>query len=254
MTNATLLKRAISSDGSLLQPSKPITAVDSSFLEDNLNPNGYLYGTHGLDLSWIFVSFQLHDAFPVTLRDFWPPLYATGYVNDSNKASTQLVYRDFGSSSECIEGEDAIASGCVTFVTLEEDSDNLSPIFEAPQSSFDFPGSDFSPNVVTVWKECPEGSGTFFLGELNKYVALSPKRFRSIDCSEEGVLTTIRGSLHEVVEITLLIAQDENTWFKVVKEKVTISNPEGLEQFRYGTKEVNQHYSGATANENTADA
>ena len=57
-----------------------------------------------------------------------------------------------------------------------------------------------------------------------------------------------------MVEITLLIPQDDNTWYKVVKEKIAISNPKGLEQFRFGTKYLEQHYSGDSLIENTADA
>ncbi len=254
MTNVTLVKRIISNDGSLLQPSKPITAVDSSFLEEDIAPNGFVYGTHGLDLSWIFVSFQLRDPFPVTLRDFWPPLQATDTGNNDTVGNPRLALRTFGSSQECIDGEDAVASGCVTLVTLEKDSSDLSPVFEAPQSSFDSPGSDLSPNVVTVWNECPEGSGFFFLGELNKYVALSPKRFQSVECTEEGVLATVRGSLNEVIELTLLIQEEGDTFYKVVKEKITISDSEGLEQFHYRTNSVVQHSSGHAANESSADA
>ena len=230
MTNATLLKRIISGDGSLLQPSKPITAIDSSFLEVS-KPDGFIYGTHGLDLSWIFVSFQLRDSFPVTSKDFWPPI---SFTNDSS-ADTYLVYRSFDSSRECVDGANAVSSGCVTLVFLQADSDgnnDPTPVFMAPTSSFDSPGSDLSPSIITVWQKCP-GSGIFFLGELDKYVALSPKRFRSLDCSKDGLSVTLLGSVGEVVEITLLNPQSD--WYEVVKQNITISDPKGLFRFEYQT-------------------
>ena len=157
MTNATLLQRIISNDGSLLQPSKPITAVDSSFLETKDKPDGFVYGTHGLDSSWIFVSFQLKNPFPVSKRDFWPPMKSFEATENSNP-TIRLVYRTFGTSNECVDGEDAIASGCVMLVSLQDDLDDTTPIFVAPKSTFEFPGSDLKPNVVTVWKECPDGN------------------------------------------------------------------------------------------------
>jgi hypothetical protein len=257
MTNATLLQRIIAKDGSLLQPSKPITAVDSSFLEENSKPHGYIYGTHGLDLSWIFVCFQLEDPFPVTLSDFWPPLATEPAATSAAAATTtRLVHRSFASNPECINGADAVSSGCVTLVSLlkeeiEEKRGGLPPIFVAPRSTYESPGSDLSPSLVTVWKECPR-SGIFFLGELNKYVSLSPKRFRTLDCSEEGVVsTTVLGSMGEVIEITLLVPH--STWYEVVKENITISDPVGLVRVDYRTND-SLHRSGNAASETTADA
>ena len=256
MTHATLLQRIISEDGSLLQPSKPITAVDSSFLEEDSKPHGYLYGTHGLDLSWIFVSFQLKDPFPVTRRDFWPPLATEPAATATAATTTRLVHRSFASNPECLDGANAVSSGCVTLVSLsreeiEEKTGGLPPIFVAPRSTYGSPGSDLSPSVVTVWKECL-GSGVLFLGELDKYVSLSPKRFRTLDCNEEGVVSaTVLGSMGEVIEVTLLVPH--STWYEVVKENITVSDPVGLVRFDYRTNDSLRH-SGIVASETTADA
>lgn len=244
MTNATLLQRIISSDGSLLQPSKPITTVDSGFLETRFKPDGYVYGTHGLEMSWIFVSFQLQNPFPVTKRDFWPPLKALE-VSENTGTNMTLVYRTFGSSNECVDGKDAIASGCVRLVSMKDDLNDTNPVFVAPKSTFDFPGSDLKPNVVTVWKECPGSKGIFFLGELSKYVAVSSKRFRSLECSELGVSATIVGGVNEVIEITLLVPQereDGNIRYMVVKDKIAVSNPQGLVQFDYNLNNADRQY------------
>ena len=235
MTNATLLQRIISKDGSLLQPSKPITAVDSSFLDDS-KPDGFLYGTHGLGISWIFVSFQLRTPFPVTLRDFWPP--PNRAPADASDTTIRFVHRTFASSPKCLDGADAISSGCVTLVSFPRDEANnrgeyaLPPIFVAPPSSFAFPGSDLSPSVTTVWQECTQ-TGIFFLGELDKYVALSPKRFQSLVCTEQGVSATIQGSTSEVVEVTILIPHA--MWYEVVQENITVSDPATLAHFEYRT-------------------
>ena len=225
MTNATLLQRVISKDGYLLQPSKPITAVDSSFL-DNSQLDGYLYGTYSLGPSWIFVSFQIRNPFTVTLRDFWPTVKV-----EQSLTSLMLAYRTFASSSDCLDGADAIQSGCVTMVAIKDDvsTNSSGSIFVVPSSSFESPGSDLSPTVVTVFQECPH-NGVFFLGELNKYVALSPRRFKSLTCTKEGISVMIQGSKDEIVELTFLLPRtiDTKIWYEVWQEKVNISEKDAL--------------------------
>jgi hypothetical protein len=217
MTNATLIRRVIANDGTLLQPAKPITAVDSTFLEKS--PHGYLYGTYGMGPSWIFVSFQLQDAFPVTLRDFWPNL-------PISPLQTLLAYRTF-SDSLCRPGEDAVASGCVTMIPVDSCNDHDKTIFMAPPASFVLPGSDLAPNVVTVWQSCPE-SGVFFMGELDKYVTLSPRRFQRLHCTKDGLsVVVVRGEVGEVIEVTYLVPQTRNSeeiWYKVLKKRVELSS------------------------------
>jgi len=236
MTNVTLLHRIISKDGSLLQPSKPITAVDSSFLDDS-KLDGYVYGTHGLGPSWIFVSFQLHDPFPVTLRDFWPRLKTEPTLTSSSVS--RLVYRTFASSPDCLDGANALETGCVTMVSIKnteeekakERLNDSATVFIAPTSSFESPGSHLSPNVITVWQECPQ-SGVFFLGELEKYVALSSKRFKSLTCTKHGVSALIQGSEGEVVELTILVPSPTKS-YRVTKEKFTIANNQTFVRFDF---------------------
>jgi hypothetical protein len=43
----------------------------------------------------------------------------------------------------------------------------------------------FKPTITTVWERCSE-SGWFFLGELNKYVSISPVRFQTVSCDDLG--------------------------------------------------------------------
>jgi hypothetical protein len=219
MTNATLIRRVIANDGTLLQPSKPITAVDSTFLQKK-SPNGYLYGTYAMGPSWIFVSFQLQDTFPVTLRDFWPGLRIVP------SRTLLLAYRTFLGST-CRPGEDAVGSGCVTIVPVSSSDYHDKTIFIAPPASFLSHGSDLAPNVVTVWQSCPE-SGVFFMGELDKYVALSPRRFQTLNCTEDGVsVVVVHGEVDEEIEVTYLVPQKRNseeTWYKILKKRVELSS------------------------------
>jgi hypothetical protein len=222
LTDKVLVDRMIAKDGTLLQPSKPITAIDSSFLY-HPKPKGYLYGTHGLGNSWIFVSFQLKEQFFVGLRDFFPRVN----VEESTLTSRShlLAYRFFDSDSQCIAGKDAIKSGCVNMTSLEYTNHNQT-VFVAPASKFESPGSDLAPHLVTVWKGCPE-SGVFLLGELEKYVALSLKRFMSVICTPKGVTSSLRGTLGETIRLTFLLPQIDhltgNVWYEVQTKEIILN-------------------------------
>jgi hypothetical protein len=215
-TNKTLVERIIAKDGTLLQPSKPITAVDSNFLI-HPSPNGFLYGTYGVGNSWIFVSFQLEEPFSVTLRDFFPRVQM--------ESDPVLAYRTFSTSMNCRPGRDAIKSGCVNMVAIGDPSQDET-IFVAQRSTFESPGSDLAPNVVTVWQGCAK-SGVFLLGELDKYVALSPKRFESVVCTQKGVMSVIRGTTGETIRLTFLIPQRNrytgNTWYEVETKEIILT-------------------------------
>ena len=69
-----------------------------------------------------------------------------------------------------------------------------------PPSSFESPGSDFSPNIVTVFQRCPQ-SGVFFLGELDKYVPLSPKRFMYVTWRTSDSISCLSCELYKEEDI-----------------------------------------------------
>lgn len=230
MTNSTLLSRAITTDGTLLQPMKPVTAVDSTFLLDS-KLKGYLYGTYGRGKSWIFVSFQLHEAYGVTLRDFWPRVPMNELLPDGRYPS--LAYRAFSDPVTCRDGEDAIKSACIAFVTPTDDTDIVVAV---PKADFSSPGTGFAPHILTVWQRCEE-SGWFFLGELDKYVTLSPRRFLTITCTQFGVSASIRGSLGEAITLTLLRPRRHisgETWYEVVQHETIIDEIDGMLLFEIG--------------------
>ena len=228
MTNATLLKRAIASDGTLLKPAKAITAVDSSFLDRSLSGlDGYMYGTVGYHgRSWHFVSFKMKQSFTVRIRDFWPPIDASTIGG----GKTVLVYRLFHQSCLCQHGSDAVASDCVKLFALDATADSSTRVFVAPSSSFEnvTGGTDFSPTIATVWQGCCPKNNWILLGELDKYVPLSPARFTSVVCTSEGVAMELKGSSGEVVVLTALQpvnsmdSRDLEPDMKVIVRKVII--------------------------------
>ena len=208
-TNATLLKRIIRQDGVLLKPSKPVTAVDSTFLSEGhprlVSPlsqaggdGGYVYGTAGFGQSWYFVSFLLPSVYTVTLRDFWPN------VPLNNNQPNVLAYRQFDAGVSCQNGTNAESSGCVQFAKHLSRHDRSAEVLEVPSAGTASTGQRlYSPAVTSVWQPCTQG-GWILLGELDKYVTLSPQRFDKVECTESGLSVAMTGVPGEAVELTAL--------------------------------------------------
>lgn len=220
MTNINLLKRAIAADGTLLKPTKAITAVDSTFIKTTaggrLEKKGdYIYGTAGIGMSWIFVSFKMEENYSVYLSDFWPP---------PNTFPALFVHRTFDEGEGCIHDNDAISSGCIQLISIPR-NDQMQQVFEAPKTGKNShtspPGADFEPVVTSVWQSCPY-SGWFFLGELSKYVPLSPARFRTITCLHAGVSATLIGSIGEVINVTALKPRNDYIYFSNFTKKIDL--------------------------------
>lgn len=210
-TNATLLKRIMMKDGTLLKPSKPVTAIDSTFLTASQpilaggssgQGGGYVYGTACVGNAWTFVSFLLQQQYEVKVRDFYP-LPQKGNIQKDNETYT-FAYRQFGDGSECQEGQDAVSSGCIRLATVSDSPQ--AGVFIAPEALFDTttPGQrTYTPTITAVWQPC-ERSRWILLGELSKYVPISPVRFKHVRCTESGVLVGAVGSPGEVVTVTAL--------------------------------------------------
>jgi hypothetical protein len=195
-TNVTLIKRAITEDGTLLKPSKPISLVDSGLAATSVGngneaalpgPSGEIYSTYsaatpptklGLKAAtaYYFVSFKMTAEFGVSKRDFYPALSA---------AKLTLVFREFSEGEGCVNG--SAAHTCVA--TASSDAPNQ--IFTAPKSDLSnvTGGTDFAPAVTTVWPVCANGCA--LLGDLSKYVALSAQRFSRVECTATGVAATV---------------------------------------------------------------
>lgn len=219
-SNSTLLKRAIRTDGVLLKPSKAITAVDTAFLTSKGRVGGYLYGTAGIGPSWIFVSFQTAIRRDVTVQDFWPPL-------PQLRPAFLAIRQNF--KGPCVHNTSAV--NCVDdLVRIQYKKDkamHTSKVFSLPPKNED--SSLFAPTLSYAWKNC-KSSHWFLLGELSKYVPLSPARFQSLSCTQTGVSAIIIGDVGEEVELTALRPQQrpstislvDSSNYEVVIQKVTI--------------------------------
>ena len=197
-TNAFLAKKTIAQDGTLLKPSKPLTSVDSALAAamgdrvltqaPHAGPPGHVYSTYtgaSIDAvtAWYFVSFKMTDTYGLVGSDFYP----------TQPAGTKFVYRAFDNGAGCTNGRPANA--CVT------PGGSTGPVFTAPKSDMTnvTGGTDYKPVVTTVWPLC--SSGAVFLGELSKYVAVSPQRFSDVACTGTGVTSKVHGTPGEGVVV-----------------------------------------------------
>jgi hypothetical protein len=173
LSNATLLQRTIAKDGTLLQPSKPITAIDSTFRATGA-PRGEVYSTFSAVRAqkcdaWYFASFQMKSEHALRVDDFYPPL-------DPRKRV--IAYRRFDSGAGCVDGEDAVASGCVSLVPIANFT-GAAPVLRVPASDYAnaTAGTDLAPTLTTVWQPCGgvDSGGYILLGELSKYGDRTPE-------------------------------------------------------------------------------
>ena len=185
-SNTTLLRRAVSRDGTLLKPGRAVTAIDATFTD--APPDGEVYAASSPGPAWYFISFKLKSAFRVDKQQLYP----------QPSANAQLVTRRFRPEEPCKNGADAVASGCVEPV-------QGAALFTAPAAdrSNVTGGTDYVPTLTTVWETCTEGGWTL-LGEIEKYVALSPARFSNIKCTAKGVSAKVAGASGERVQVTAL--------------------------------------------------
>eukprot|EP00966_Prymnesium_polylepis_P080391 1862287-Prymnesium_polylepis.1 len=193
-TNATLVRRMIRSDGTLLKPARPVVAVDST-LAANASPPGQVMATHapsdGDARVHLFLSFMLEAPWPVPASQLYPP------IPDSQLPRTFAIrsFDDSGAVS-CEHGADAIAGGCVdALVSVHSPHDHL---FVAPRSDHSnvTGGTNYRPSLTAAWPVCPT-SGWVLLGELDKYVPVSAQRFAKAACTSTGVSAAVCGAAGE---------------------------------------------------------
>ena len=159
-------------------------------------PPGYVYTTYvsgsadgngGVPLAWQFVSFKMTAAWAVPAADFYPPL----------PPGTKVVHRRYH-APPCVNGSSATSCGVAK-------GGGASAVLELPPSdqSNVTGGTDFAPAIASVWPVCAE-SGWILMGELDKYVPLSPDRFATAGCTATGVKATVVGSAGGAVAVTMI--------------------------------------------------
>ena len=186
LTNVSLVNRTCRSDGVILKPSKTVTAIDSTFVPSYTSPKPYLgflpltadgdctakrpcspsvYQTHS-DVSghiWHQLIAMHLGPFRPTASDFYPAL-----------GSRPFVVRESRWTS-CSNHSLAYAAGCV----LKADLGSLGPLPDISTGAH-----RLDSNGAVAWKlftlSPMLANGWVLLGELDKFVPVSPMRFSAV--------------------------------------------------------------------------
>jgi hypothetical protein len=180
-TDATLILRTCDAGGNLLQPSRPITAGDSTHAPAGA-PAGYALATHtavaGRVAAWIVVGHQLTAPYGLKPLDLWPRPAAGALVGVA--AARALRSCGGGTGAACGVQKAAVAA------------DGATPLFTLPAVP---QGVDpFTPDIRVVAPLCApagdaSGAGLAFFGEPQKIAAVSTRRFPALACSDAGALS-----------------------------------------------------------------
>ena len=198
-TDAVLLARTCDSKGNLLQPSRPIIAVDSTHdVAIGASPSGYVLGTHtdvaGVPALWILLAHQLTKTFVPRALDVWPRL-VPGAAHVSADLRLLRACAALG-----VTNATAATCGVAAFNAPTDVHDALPLNFPPTPNNTD----PFTP-IVTIL--VPVQSSTFniaLLGEPEKITPISVQRFTNIACVAQQLSFTVSGQEGETTRFAAL--------------------------------------------------
>jgi hypothetical protein len=228
--NRTVLRRLCDSEGQLLKPSRALTAVDAMFFGRTQlavadgTAGGHVWATHadaggGAARSRMVVTIARTAPLQVAVADLYPP--SEFPQSQSRSSQMQLMYRSKNATllSQCVNGTAAVASGCVQVIapgaalpitTEAQHADGVYPfdlltVYEPVHcSGLAGAGAGAGTGAGAGAGAGAAASGWFFLGELDKYVTASARRFPRVVCSAEQLVATVRGKAGEAVVVTAI--------------------------------------------------
>ena len=172
-SDRALIMRSAMEDGTLLQPGRPVTILDSLLVNKALKLNGYD------EQIWFAETEVSGFRFGV--------LFATQVLNDYEVALTELGFED-------------------PVVAVESNTtDTLFAGINAQKKTLTVPSCDDYDFQVINLASVDSQNGWALLGEVqDKWVGVSNARFVNIDSDSEGMTVTIRGTPNEEVTISFV--------------------------------------------------
>ena len=152
-------------------------------------------------LQWAVVAVDVPSTFGVVAGDLYP-----SPRGDAVRAETLLVRNWHGPA--CIDGADAVASGCVEEAAISSDSSFL---FEARTDLPNATTCDICDHRFALWLVFPVPNASavgsvVVLGDLTKTVSLSGYRFRlQTNATDTSPHFVVVGAPEETVDITYLV-------------------------------------------------
>ena len=194
-TDKTLLMRTCDSVGNLLQPSKPLTAIDSTHdVTPGAAPTGFAMVTHteiqgGVWLREV-VSHQMTKDFALRALDVYPPL----------TQGNRYAVSTWAAVNACATGAGACDSGAV--LTAPADAHAVvGTLPKAVVQNTTAPFTDaFSPTLTLMAPVCVT-TGLALWGEFAKFATISIQRFTALACTPAGIAMSLTGPPGEALRL-----------------------------------------------------
>ena len=216
-TNKTLVTRSVRRDGLIIQPSKPVTAIDMTWAQPSLgNPRPPLPAhAHVWATSATVGSHTWHAVLSIDVKTAWQ-LQASDFYPAVDAAAGWVARRWFDGHAPraCADGAGAVASGCVLSGAIASDAAfptllNDRPIMVANDTHV-FDLHLLAPVFANGWA---------LLGDPARYVSVSARRFARVEPSATGLAVDVAGVADERVAVVAL-RPAEKDWTVVVQHAV----------------------------------
>eukprot|EP01117_Protostelium_nocturnum_P005067 TRINITY_DN1833_c0_g1_i1.p1 TRINITY_DN1833_c0_g1~~TRINITY_DN1833_c0_g1_i1.p1 ORF type:complete len:782 (+),score=207.18 TRINITY_DN1833_c0_g1_i1:2854-5199(+) len=183
-TNTTILFRMCNTEGKLLQPTRPITALDSTYLHAFGSPYSHVYGTysdHDSVRTWYLLSTDLKAPYTVFTKDLGLP------------KGTRYISYQFGSNK---------------YSSFNDSAPFRAPV--NPKSHHFWKDSKGNSNPMKYYHNyqvlSPVLNGNFvLLGEKDKWVTTSNDRFQNIRSNASSLTAKIVGGKNEIVNLSIIL-------------------------------------------------
>lgn len=137
-----------------------------------------------------------------------------------------LLVRDWHRSHACVDGADALRSGCVArFVPASNDPDQLLHVLDGGVSGPATPtGVARKLQLLSITPVANNGSAWVLLGELDKFVTVASARFKDLEIGDAGVSATVHGGVNESVSVVALQPNNNDEGWTVRSSVVQVGN------------------------------
>ena len=216
-SNATLIMRLCRADGRLLQPRRPITAINDQFLlrvfnNTDMNVWSTEFGPYDSRgnveiVGRIIYAVAMEKNYDLKYDSFSPAL-------DSN---FDYIVRSWYNYTNCKNGSLAIQNGCIQYAKA-----NSKILYTLMPQPIIYPMHE-SFELIHVL-EGISMSSLVFLGELDKYVSVSQHRFDNLMIEGMTLTVTVKGAYNETVNLSILKPNSQGTDFNVYTYPVMIGS------------------------------
>ena len=203
-TNKTIVLRATRSDGLIMQPDRPATFIESMF---DGSVSGHIWATHSVlegvpQPIFSVLSIDVNLSYTLKPDDLYPRMVA----------SVGWVVHRWGAT--CTAREPAVGSGCVDAVNSEVDMPTIrnDRAVAVANDTHRFDLHTIAPILANGW---------VLLGDVERYVPTSSKRFARVQAAAKGSLSvSVVGAPTERVRVTALRPKGHDEWTVAVEEVV----------------------------------